>query len=354
MAKYLMKGNEALCEGAIRAGCKAYFGYPITPQNEVPEYMSRRMPEVGGVFLQTESEVATINMLLGANAAGVRAMTSSSSPGISLMQEGLSYMAGSETPAVIVNIVRGSPGLGNIAPSQGDYFQAVKGGGNGDYWNVVFGPSSVQELTLHTYKAFDIAYKYRNPVIVLADGVLGQMMEPVEFDVMPQLTPETPEWATTGLRGRKTPNIINSINLQPEVLEAHCKHLQAKMWKAKEEVLEYEEYQLDDADVVIVAYGVCSRVGRSATQFLRSEGKKVGMLRPITLWPYPEEVLRKLSKEKKNRRFLVLELSAGQMLEDVRLGVQDDERVHFYGRMGGVLITKEEVIDQVNGILKRM
>jgi 2-oxoglutarate/2-oxoacid ferredoxin oxidoreductase subunit alpha len=352
MAKYLMKGNEALCEGAIRAGCRAYFGYPITPQNEVPEYMSRRMPEAGGVFLQTESEVATINMLLGANAAGMRSMTSSSSPGISLMQEGISYMAGSETPAVIVNIVRGSPGLGNIAPSQGDYFQAVKGGGNGDYWMVVYGPSSVQELTYHTYKAFDIAYKYRNPVLILADGVLGQMMEPVDFDSMPDIKTEIPEWAAIGLRGRKEPNIINSIHLKPEVLEAHCFHLMEKMMKAKEEVLEYEEYMVDDADIVIVAYGVCSRVGRSGVQILRSEGIKAGMLRPITLWPYPEKQLRKLAENPK-RQFLTLELSSGQMLEDVRLGVQDDKRVHFYGRMGGVLITKEEVVEQVKRILKR-
>lgn len=354
MVKYLMKGNEALCEGAIRAGCRAYFGYPITPQNEVPEYMSRRMPEVGGVFLQTESEVATINMLLGANATGVRAMTSSSSPGISLMQEGISYMAGSETPGVIVNIMRGSPGLGNIAPAQGDYFQATKGGGNGDYWTVVFGPSSVQELTLYTYKSFDIAQKYRNPVVVLADGVLGQMMEPVDFSIMPEITQITPDWATTGTRGRKTPNIINSIYLLPEVLEKHCNSIQAKMMKAKTETLEYEEFLLDGSDVVIVAYGVCSRVGRSAAQLLRAQGVKAGMLRPITLWPFPEVQLRNLANEKKDRHFLVVELSGGQMVEDVRLGVQDDERVHFYGRMGGVLITKEEVVDQVNSILKRM
>jgi 2-oxoglutarate ferredoxin oxidoreductase subunit alpha len=351
MAKMLMKGNEALCEGAIRAGCRAYFGYPITPQNEVPEYMSRRMPEVGGVFLQTESEVATINMLLGAGGSGKRVLTSSSSPGISLMQEGISYMTGSECPAVIVNIVRGSPGLGNIAPSQGDYFQAVRGGGNGDYWTLVYGPSSVQELTEHVYKAFDLAFKYRNPVIILADGVLGQMMEPVEFDTMPELTPKDPEWGAMGMRGRKTPNIINSIYLKPEALEQHCIDLRDKMAKAKVDCLEYEEFMLDDPDVVIVAYGVCSRVGRSATQVLRKQGVKVGMLRPITLWPFPEKQLRKLAEEKPTRQFLTLELSAGQMVEDVRLGVQDDKRVHLYGRMGGVLITKEEVIDQVNKLL---
>jgi 2-oxoglutarate ferredoxin oxidoreductase subunit alpha len=351
MAKVLMKGNEALCEGAIRAGCRSYFGYPITPQNEVPEYMSRRMPEVGGIFLQTESEVATINMLLGAGGSGKRVLSSSSSPGISLMQEGISYLAGSETPVVLVNIVRGSPGLGNIAPSQGDYYQATKGGGNGDYWMVVYGPSSVQEMTQHVYKSFEIAFKYRNPVLVLADGVLGQMMEPVDFDTMPELTPKDPDWGACGMNGRKEPNIINSIYLQPEALEKHCQYLKDKMAKAKEEVLEYEEVMVDDADVVIVAYGVCSRVGRSAAQMLREESKKVGMLRPITLWPFPEKQIRDLANAKSDRQFLVLELSAGQMVDDVRLAVQDDDRIHFYGRMGGVLIQKEEVVDQVNNLL---
>lgn len=353
MVKMLMKGNEALCEGAIRAGCRAYFGYPITPQNEVPEYMSRRMPEVGGLFLQTESEVATINMLLGAGGSGKMVMTSSSSPGISLMQECISYMAGSESPAVIVNIVRGSPGLGNIAPSQGDYFQAVKGGGNGDYWMVVYAPASVQELTEHVYKAFEIAFKYRNPVLVLADGVLGQMMEPVDFDTMPEKTQKEPEWGAMGMGDRDKPNIINSINLLPEHLEKHCQHLQAKMMKAKEAELLYEDLNTKDADIVIVAYGVCSRVGRSAAQMLRDSGKKVGMLRPITVWPFPEKQLRALAKDNPKRKFLVLELSAGQMLEDVRLGVQDDDRVFFYGRMGGVLITKEEVIEQVDKLLAK-
>ena len=351
MAKVLMKGNEALCEGAIRAGCRAYFGYPITPQNEIPEYMSRRMPEVGGVFLQTESEIATINMLLGAGGSGKLVMSSSSSPGISLMQEGLSYMAGCEAPAVLVNIMRGSPGLGNIAPSQGDYYQATKGGGNGDYWMVVYGPSSVQEMTQHVYKSFEIAFKYRNPVLILADGVLGQMMEPVDFDTMPELTPKDPDWGACGMKGRKEPNIINSIYLQPEALEKRCQHLKDKMTKAKEDVLEYEEVTVDDADVVIVAYGVCSRVGRSASQMLREEGKKVGMIRPITLWPFPEKQIRDLAKSKPDRKFLVLELSAGQMVDDVRLAVQDDDRIHFYGRMGGVLIQKEEVLEQVNNLL---
>lgn len=351
MTRMLMKGNEALCEGAIRAGCRAYFGYPITPQNEVPEYMSRRMPEVDGVFLQTESEIATINMLLGSGGTGKRVLTSSSSPGISLMQEGISYLTGSETPAVIVNIVRGSPGLGNIAPSQADYFQATRGGGNGDYWMIVYGPSSVQELTEHVYKSFDIAFKYRNPVLVLADGVLGQMMEPVDFSNMPEIKPEDPDWAAMGMRGRKEPNIINSIHLQPEALEQHCIELKNKMFKAKDDCLEFEEFMLEDADIVLVAYGVCSRVGRSSAQMLRESGLKVGMLRPITLWPFPEARLRELAKEKSDRQFLSLELSAGQMLEDVRLAVQDDDRVHLYCRQGGVLITKEEVIEKVNELL---
>lgn len=351
MAKVLMKGNEALCEGAIRAGCRAYFGYPITPQNEIPEYMSRRMPEAGGVFLQTESEIATINMLQGAGGSGKMVLSSSSSPGISLMQEGISYLAGSETPVVLVNIVRGSPGLGNIAPSQGDYYQATKGGGNGDYWMVVYGPSSVQEMTQQVYKAFEIAFKYRNPVLILADGVLGQMMEPVDFDTMPELDPIVADWGACGMNGRKEPNIINSIVLKPEELEKHCQHLKDKMAKAKEDVLEYEEVDVDDADVVIVAYGVCSRVGRSAAKMLREEGRKVGMLRPITLWPFPEQKIRDLANANPNRKFLVLELSAGQMVDDVRLAVQDDSRITFYGRMGGVLIQKEEVVDQVNNLL---
>lgn len=351
MTKVLMKGNESLCEGAIRAGCRAYFGYPITPQNEVPEYMSRRMPEIDGLFLQTESEIATINMLLGAAGSGARVLTTSSSPGISLMQEGISYLCGSEVPVVIVNIMRGSPGLGNIAPAQGDYFQATRGGGNGDYWTVVYGPSSVQELAEYTYKAFKIAFKYRNPVLVLADGVMGQMMEPVEFDTMPEIAHVEPDWGTRGMRGSKTPHLINSIYLDPEVLEDKCNKMKAKMMTAKEEVLEYEDLMIDDADLILVAYGICSRVGRSATQILREEGYKVGMVRPITLWPFPELHLREMAKDKSDRQFLALELSGGQMVEDVRLAVHDDERVHFYGRMGGVLITKEEVVEQVKKIL---
>ena len=346
MTKVLMKGNEALCEGAIRAGCRAYFGYPITPQNEVPEYMSRRMPEVGGLFLQTESEIATINMLLGAAGTGARVLTTSSSPGISLMQEGISYIAGSEVPVVIVNIMRGSPGLGNIAPAQGDYFQATRGGGNGDYWTVTYGPSSVQELAEYTYKAFEVAFKYRNPTMVLADGVMGQMMEPVEFDTMPEITHVDPDWGARGMQGRTEPNLINSIYLDPEILEKRCNRIMAKMMKAKEETLEFEDMMVDDADLIFVAYGICYRVARSAVQILRDEGYKVGMVRPITLWPFPEMHLRELAKDKSDRQFLAIELSGGQMVEDVRLAVQDDERVHFYGRMGGVLITKEEVVMQ--------
>lgn len=339
-----MKGNEACAEAAIQAGCRFYAGYPITPQNEIPEYMSWRMPEVGGVFIQAESELAAINMVYGASAAGARAMTSSSSPGISLKQEGISYLVGAELPAVIVNMQRGGPGLGNISGSQADYFQAVKGGGHGDYRLLVLAPYSVQELWDLTMLAFDKADEYRNPVMILGDGVIGQMMEPLyqkPYTPPDNLPPKT--WAVTGAKGRK-PNVIKSLYMGEGELEKRNYILQSKYKRMKEKEVRFEEFMTEDADIVLVAFGIAARVCLSATRELRRSGIKAGLLRPITLWPFPEERLKELSKNIK--RFLVVELNAGQMLEDVRLAVRDGE-IFFYGRPGGALISPQEVKNKV-------
>jgi len=344
--RYLSTGNEACGEGAIRAGCTFYAGYPITPQNEITSYMSRRMEEEGNTFIQAESELAAVNMVFGAAAAGARSMTSSSSPGLSLKLEGISYLAGAELPSVIVNVMRGGPGLGNIAPAQGDYFQATKGGGHGDYHTIVLAPSSVQETFDLTFDAFALADKYRTPVMILSDGMLGQMMEPVEFD--DAVKPEgivAKEWAMTGSKGRESRS-IQSLLLQEGVLEEHNKKLQLKYRDIEKNEIRVETYKTEDADIVLVAYGSMSRVSRTCVDQLRADGIKAGMVRPITLWPFPYKTISDIAK--KAKKFLVVEMSAGQMVEDVRLAVQDDKRVFFYGRMGGGVPTEEQVLEKIS------
>lgn len=343
----MVKGNEALGEAAIRAGCRYFFGYPITPQSELPAYMARRMPEVAGTYLQAESELAAINMVLGASAAGVRVMTSSSSPGFSLKQEGISYMVGSELPAVVVNVMRGGPGLGNIQPSQSDYFQMVKGGGQGDYRLISLAPSTVQELVDLTALAFDLADKYRNPVGLLGDGLLGQTMEPVAFPEM-RPRPDYREDALTGARGRKK-RIFTSLNLDAEALEVHNHKLQAK-FKLMEEEVRWEEVACEDAELVLVAYGTTARICRAAVEASRQLGLRVGLLRPITVWPFPSEPLARLA-EGGVSRFLAVEMSAGQMVEDVRLAVMGRGEVDFYGRYGGMVPTPREVLDRIQSLL---
>jgi 2-oxoglutarate/2-oxoacid ferredoxin oxidoreductase subunit alpha len=343
--KVLMKGNEALSEAAIRAGSTLYFGYPITPQNEVGEYMSRRLPTIpGGAYIQAETEVASINMVYGAACTGRRAMTSSSSPGISLMMEGISYLAGAELPAVIVSIMRGGPGLGNINPEQADYFQATKGGGHGSYRMPVLAPASVQEMVDLTVLAFDLADKYRNPVMVAADGNLGQMMEPVELKESYPNAHDKSGWALTGAKGRKG-HTITSIYLEADEMETYIHKLYRKYGDIERDEIRFEEFLTDDAEVVIVAYGIVSRVVRSAVELLRQEGIKAGMVRPITLWPYPKAVLRRLADQAKF--FLACEMSMGQMVEDVQLSVEGRRPVYFYGRSGGNVPTPAEVVDVV-------
>jgi 2-oxoglutarate ferredoxin oxidoreductase subunit alpha len=335
-----MKGNEAIAEAAVRAGCRFFAGYPITPQNELPEYMARRMPEVGGVFIQAESEVAAINMLYGAAGAGARVMTSSSSPGISLKQEGISYMCGSELPAVIVNIVRGGPGLGGIQPAQSDYFQATRGGGHGDYRVVVYGPANLQEMVELVMLAFDVADRYRNPVMILGDGILGQMMEPVRFAEQAASPPAKP-WATTGAQGR-SPNLICSIHLDPEDLDRHNWHLEAKYARIREQEVRYELVDTEDAELCLVAYGTTSRICRTAMQIARRAGLRVGLVRPITLWPFPVEAFGQLGAGV--RAFLTVEMSTGQMVEDVRLAVNGAHPVAFYGRTGGAVPAPRDIV----------
>jgi 2-oxoglutarate ferredoxin oxidoreductase subunit alpha len=339
-----MCGNEALAEAAIIAGCDAYFGYPITPQNEIPAYMSRRMPEEGRVFVQCESELAAINMVFGASATGKRAMTSSSSPGISLMQEGMSYLAGAELPAVVVNVMRGGPGLGNIAPSQADYFQATRGGGHGDYRTIVFGPSSVQELADCMPLAFDLADQYRMTVAVLADGILGQMMEPIVLEKKPRRKLPRKDWALTGAKDRPQ-NIVRSLWLGEGVLEKLNYKLKAKYEQVEKSEVLCEEYALDDAELVVVAYGIAARIVRGAVDKARAEGIKVGWIRPITLWPFPMEQIGKAADE--FRIFIVVELSNGQMVEDVKLAVAGKSPVLFYGRPGGGIPTVDEILEKI-------
>ncbi len=345
MAKVLMKGNEVIAEAAIQAGCKCYFGYPITPQSELIAYMAKRLPEVDGMFLQAESEIAAINMVYGASSAGVRVMTSSSSPGISLKQEGISYLVGSELPSVIINIMRGGPGLGGIQPSQADYFQATKGGGHGDYQIPVFAPATLQEIVELTYLSFDIADIYRTPVYILGDGMLGQMMEPVEFIKREERELPAKNWATTGTRGDGGPKIVNSLRLDPNDLEDHNTHLQEKYKSIKENEVRYENYLTEDAEYVIVAFGTVSRIAKTAIRKAREQGIKVGMIRPISLWPFPEKPFQETRE--KVKAYLAVEMNAGQMVEDVRLVVNGYKPVYFYGRTGGNIPSQEKILDKI-------
>ena len=345
-----MKGNEAIGEAAIRAGCRYFFGYPITPQTELPEYLVRRLPKVGGVFLQAESEIAAINMVYGASAAGARVMTSSSSPGISLKQEGISYLAGSELPCVIVNIMRGGPGLGGIQPAQGDYFQATRGGGHGDYRLLVYAPGSVQELADLTIKAFDRADAYRNPVMILGDGILGQMMEPVEFKEYKAKGVYQKPWATTGTREERKPNIVNSLYLDPEELEEHNYSLLSKYETIEAKERLYEQYLTSDADIVLVAFGTTARIAKAAVKQARERDIKAGLFRPITLWPFPDtELIRAMVPGAK--AVLTVELSMGQLVDDVRLAVGSEMPVYFYGRAGGMVPSTKGIYQEICRIL---
>jgi 2-oxoglutarate ferredoxin oxidoreductase subunit alpha len=333
-----MKGNETLAEAAIRAGCRYFFGYPITPQNEIPEYLARELPRVDGVFIQAESEIGAIHMVYGAAATGARVMTSSSGPGISLKTEGISFLAGSELPCVIVNIVRGGPGLGGIQPAQSDYFQATKGGGHGDYRLIVLAPASVQEMADLTALAFQLADTYRNPVMILGDGILGQMMEPVEFGevVLKDITPVEKPWATTGRKGKRPPNIINSLYLDPEKLEEHNLSLFRKYRQVQELETRAEHYLTKDAEYLVVAYGTTARVAKAAVDQAREKGIKAGLLRPVTLWPFPEAAIGRIAAATA-KAVLTVEMSLGQLVEDVRLAVNGQAPVHFYGRAGGMI-----------------
>jgi 2-oxoglutarate ferredoxin oxidoreductase subunit alpha len=347
--KELLEGNTAFAEAALRAGCEAYFGYPITPQTEALEHMSKRMPELGRVFVQAESEVAAINMVYGAAAAGARVMSSSSSPGVSLMQEGLSYIAGSEVPVVLVDIMRGGPGLGNIAPSQGDYNQIVKGGGHGDYRPIVLAPATVQELIDLTVLAFDLAEKYRWIVIILADGSLGQMMEPAELPPMRPVRPveQRAPWALTGAKGRG-PNVISSIYIDP-VLEEQFNHkLMRKMREIEAAEIRLREIGTEDAEIGVVAFGTAGRIAQTAIRAAREEGIKVGLLRPISLYPYPYDHVRRLSQRVKS--MLVVEMNGGQMIDDVRLAVEGRVPVSFYGRMGGMVPMPDDVLEAIRKV----
>ena len=341
--KFLMKGNEAIAEAATQVGCRFYFGYPITPQTELAAYMAKRMPKVGGTFLQAESEVAAINMVYGVAGTGKRVMTSSSSPGVSLKQEGISYIAGADLPAVIVNVQRGGPGLGGIQPSQGDYFQATKGGGHGDYHLIVLTPASVQEMAELTVLAFDLADKYRMPAMLLADGTIGQMMEPVSIEGITPHPVEKP-WAVTGTEGRRPHNIINSLYLDPEELERMNIERFARYRKVEENETRAEEYCMEDADVAIVAFGVAARVAKNAVAALRAEGVKAGLIRPVTVWPFPKKVIADAAKHVK--AFLSVELSMGQMIEDVRLAA-GGVRTELCFRAGGMITSPEQIIKAV-------
>ena len=346
--KVLMKGNEAIAEAAIRAGCRHYFGYPITPQTEVAAFMAKRMPKIGGTFLQAESEIAAINMVYGVAAAGLRAMTSSSSPGVSLKQEGISYLAGSDLPALIVNVQRGGPGLGGIQPSQSDYFQATKGGGHGDYHLIVLAPASVQEMADLTSKAFDLADKYRMPAMILADGTMGQMMEPVELPEESTSKVEKP-WALTGTKNKREHNIVNSLYLVPEKLE-DINFARYQRYKVVEEnEVMYEEYMMEDAEYCIVAFGIAARVAKNAITSARAKGIKVGMIRPITLWPFPKKPIADAAD--KVKAFISVELSMGQMIEDVKLAENCKKPVYLCNRAGGMIPSPEDVMKTIEKVI---
>ncbi|HWR18746.1 MAG TPA: 3-methyl-2-oxobutanoate dehydrogenase subunit VorB [Clostridia bacterium] len=343
MEKELWKGNEAIAEAAIKAGCRFFFGYPITPQNEIPEYMAMRLPQIGGSFVQAESEVAAINMVYGAAGCGARVMTSSSSPGISLKQEGISYLAGADLPAVIVNVMRGGPGLGTIQPAQGDYFQATRGGGNGDYRTVVLAPATIQEAVDFTQEAFDIADQYRNPVMVLADGMIGQMMEPIEWHepkkrVLPEKT-----WAATGDVSNRKHNVINSLFIDPDLCYDNNLRIAEKYALIEQNEVRFEETNIEDAEIVFVAYGTPSRVARAAMQLLEKQGVKAGLFRPITLWPFPYKRLYEVASKANVKAVVAVEMSLGQMIDDVRIGVNGAKPVGFIGTAGGVIPTPTDV-----------
>ncbi|QMS84313.1 3-methyl-2-oxobutanoate dehydrogenase subunit VorB [Candidatus Xianfuyuplasma coldseepsis] len=351
MAKVLMKGNEAMALAAIKAGCEAFYGYPITPQNELPEYMSKHMHENDRVFVQSESEVAAINMVYGAAAAGARVLTSSSSPGIALKQEGISYIAGSELPAVIINVMRGGPGLGGIQPSQGDYKQITRGGGNGDYYLYSLAPESLQEAVDLIKESFDIADYFRNPVMIAVDGLIGQMMEPVDFDHdVPKWTLEPKTWAADGNRSNgREKNIVNSLYLDPLVLEQHNLKLKAKYDEMKRDHQRYEMINMDKAEVVICAFGSTSRIARTSVEILKENGIECGIIRPITIFPFPTKAFEEIPQ--KVQDILVVEMNTGQMVDDVRLADQFRHNVHFYGRVGGVVPEAEEIVEQVMNIV---
>ena len=341
--RQLCKGNVAIIKGAILAGCRSFYGYPITPASEITEAAALYLPQVGGTFLQAESEVAAINMVYGAAASGARVMTASSGPGLSLMQEGISYIAGAELPCVIVDIVRGGPGLGNIAPEQSDYFAMVKGGGHGNYRNIVLAPASVQEMADLTVLAFELADKYRNPAVILADGFIGQMMEPLDLEYREIVPPEKP-WAVKGTPETRK-NLISSIFLEPDDLEDHQRHLERKYQQVRKNETRWELYDADDADILLVGYGITSRILRSAVEEARSQGQHVGLFRPITLWPFPSEALARVAANV--QKILVVELSNGQMVEDVRLALNGKVPVEFYGRTGGNVPSVEEIHAEV-------
>ncbi len=351
MTKVLMKGNEAVGAAAIAADCKHFFGYPITPQSEVSEYLARELPKIGGCFLQAESEIAAINMIYGCAGTGTRCMTSSSSPGIALKQEGISYLAGAELPCVIVDMMRGGPGLGSIQPSQTDYFIATRGGGNGDYRTIAFAPASIQEMVDLIQLGFDLADIYRNPVMVVGDGMIGQMMEPVEFGNHEKMELPEKDWAATGRGKRAHNNIINSLYLSADELEAHNKHLIEKYKTITENEIRVEEIGLEgELDLVFSAYGTTSRICKSAMEILKEEGYKVGMIRPITIWPYPYDSFKKISENCKD--VLVVEMNQGQMTDDVKIAVEGRQKVHFYGRQGGIIPSSEEIADAARAILE--
>ncbi len=348
--KVLVKGNEAIAEAAIKAGCRYFFGYPITPQTEISAYMAKRMPKIGGVFLQAESEVSAANMVYGAAGAGARVMTSSSSPGISLKAEAISYMAGADLPCVIINVMRAGPGLGGIQASQSDYFQATKGHGHGDYRLIVLAPSSVQEIVDMTSEAFDLADIYRTPVMILADGMIGQMMEPVVFEEK-EANKNIPEktWATVGTEMKREHNIVNSLYIQPDFLEKLVLERYERYKKIEENEVKYEAYKTDDAEFVLTAYGSTARICKNAVDELRNQGLKVGLIRPITLWPFPYDAYKKHTKNAK--AVLTVEMSMGQMVEDVRLALNGALPVHFFGRTGGNIPYPNEIIDEVKKII---
>ena len=343
--KVLMKGNEAIAEAAISAGCRHYFGYPITPQTEIAAYMAKRMPKIGGTFLQAESEVSAINMVYGVSSTGKRVMTSSSSPGISLKAEGLSYMAGADLPALVVNVERGGPGLGGIQPSQSDYFQATKGGGHGDYRMIILAPSSVQEMADLTIKGFDLADKYRMTSMILADGTIGQMMEPVEIKENEDIKTYEKPWALTGTQCKREHNIANSLFLVPEQLEKVNIERFERYKQIEENEVMYEEFMMDDAEICIVAFGIAARVSQNAIVEARKQGIKVGMIRPITLWPFPKKPL--LAAADKVKSFISVELSMGQMIEDVKLATECKKPVTLCNRVGGMIVTPEQVLEEI-------